>query len=39
MNIKVHSLANHLMLVEELKARVIDAIISEEFQGKKLKRK
>ncbi|MFP3120649.1 transporter substrate-binding domain-containing protein [Rickettsia sp. R2] len=36
-NIKVHSLANHLMLVEELKARVIDAIISEEFQGKKLK--
>ncbi len=25
------------MLVEELKARVIDAIISEEFQGKKLK--
>lgn len=37
MNIKVHSLANHLMLVEELKAKVIDAIISEEFQGMKLK--
>ena len=37
MNIKVHSLANHLMLVEELKAGVIDAIISEEFQGIKLK--
>ncbi|WP_347939336.1 ABC transporter substrate-binding protein [Rickettsia oklahomensis] len=36
-NIKVHSLANHLMLVEELKAGVIDAIISEEFQGIKLK--
>ncbi|MGX6959749.1 MAG: substrate-binding periplasmic protein [Rickettsia endosymbiont of Pentastiridius leporinus] len=37
MNIKVHSLANHLMLVEELKAKVIDVIISEEFQGIKLK--
>ncbi|XVN40617.1 MAG: ABC transporter substrate-binding protein [Rickettsia endosymbiont of Argas persicus] len=37
MNIKVHSLANYLMLVEELKAKVIDVIISEEFQGIKLR--
>ncbi|HJD65331.1 MAG TPA: ABC transporter substrate-binding protein [Rickettsia endosymbiont of Diachasma alloeum] len=36
MNIKVHSLANSLMLVEELKAKVVDVIISEEFQNKKL---
>ncbi len=36
MNVKVHSLANSLMLVEELKAKVVDVIISEEFQNKKL---
>lgn len=34
-NIKINHLSNNLMLVEELKAKVIDAIILEELQSQK----
>lgn len=34
-NIKINPLSNNLMLVEELKAKVIDAIILEESQSQK----
>lgn len=37
MNIKINSLSNNLMLVEELKSKVIDAVILEEFQSIKFK--
>jgi polar amino acid transport system substrate-binding protein len=37
MNIKIHSLSNNLMLVEELKAKVVDAVILEELQCAKFK--
>lgn len=35
LNLRVHSLSNNLMLVEELKSKVIDAIIFEEAQTEK----
>ncbi|MFY9589413.1 substrate-binding periplasmic protein [Rickettsia endosymbiont of Halotydeus destructor] len=36
-NIKINSLSNNLMLVEELKSKVIDVVILEEFQSIKFK--
>jgi len=35
LNLKINSLANNLMLVEELKSKVVDAVILEEEQCKK----
>lgn len=33
-NVKVHLLANNLTLIEELRSKVIDAVVLEEVQGK-----
>jgi polar amino acid transport system substrate-binding protein len=35
LHLKVHSLSNNLMLVEELKSKAVDAVILEEAQAKK----
>lgn len=35
LDFKVHSLSNNLMLVEELRSKVIDAVILEQLQAKK----